>query len=406
MLSINFIRQNPEKVKQACQDKKVELDVDKIIALDEQRRNLIQEVEQLRRKKNKLGREDREKGRELKKKLKQLSPQLKRTKKEFKNLLRKVPNVPADDVPKGNKPRVVRKWGKIPQFDFKTKDHIALAEKLDLVDFKKGSKVSGFRGYFLKNEAVLMHLGLMDWALRKLAEKGFTPLTAPVIDKKESFYFTGHFPWGEKEAYRINDKQYLAGTSEVPMIGYFSGDIFSYKDLPVKAVVFSPCFRKEAGNYGKDTRGLYRLHEFLKIEQIVICRNSFQESEKWLEQLAENSEEMLKQLNLPYRVVLMPTEDMGEPQIKKYDIEVWMPGRSGYGEVMSDSIMGDFQARRAKIKYTDKKGKKRYVHTLNNTALASPRLLIAILENNQTKQGFIKVPQVLQKYVGKKIIRN
>lgn len=405
MLDINFIRENPNQVKQACQEKKVEIDLDQLLRLDQQRRDLLQKIQTLRQQRNQLTRNQAEKGKKIKQELKDLEPKLKETEKEFSDLMLKVPNVPAVDAPRGNKPQVIRTWGKIPEFDFPAKDHIVLGENLDLIDFKAGSSVSGFRGYFLKNEAVLMHLGLMQWALQKLIKKGFTPLSAPAIAKQRCFLFTGHFPWGEKEAYQLEQDQYLAGTAEVPLVAYFSGKIFNEKDLPIAVCGFSPCFRKEAGSYGRDTRGIYRLHEFLKIEQVVICRHDMAESEEWLEKLAQNSEELLQELELPYRVCLMPTEDMGEPQVKKYDIEAWMPGRKAYGEVMSDSIMGDFQARRAGIKYRTKKGETLFVHTLNNTAIASPRILIAILENCQQKDGSVKVPLALQPYVGREIIK-
>ncbi len=311
-------------------------------------------------------------------------------------------------MPVGREPEIVKKWGEIVKPDFILKDHIQLSKDLDLIDFERGSKVAGFRGYFLKNEAVLMHLGLMDLVLKKLMAKGFQPFSAPTVVKKENFYYTGHFPWGEKEAYSLGEeeKDYaLAGTAEVPMVGYHSNEILEEKDLPLKYVCFSPCFRREIGNYGKDTKGIYRLHEFLKIEQIIICKNDWQESAFWLEQLLKNSEEILQELKIPYRVRLMPTQDMGEPQVKKYDVEAWMPGRGEYGETMSDSMMGEFQARRANIKYKTKDGKKLYVHTLNNTAIASPRILIAILENYQQKDGSVKIPKALQKYIGKDVIK-
>lgn len=405
MLDINFIRENQELVQKACKDKKVKVDLKKLLDFDQQRRDLLQKIQSLRQKRNQLNREQVEEGKKIKNELKKLEPQLRKIEKELQVLMFQVPNVPAKGVPSGLKPKIVRKWGKIPQFDFKPKDHIVLAESLDLIDFKAGSQVSGFRGYFLKNEAALIHLGLMQWALEKLVKKGFTPLVAPVIDKKKCFVYTGHFPWGEKEAYKVEKDQYLAGTAEVPLVGYFTDKTFELKELPIKVCGFSPCFRREAGSYGKDTRGIYRLHEFLKIEQVIICKNNMKESEKWLEQLAENAEELLQELKLPYQVCLMPTEDMGEPQVKKYDIETWMPSRKSYGEVMSDSIMGEFQARRANIKYKNDKGERAYVHTLNNTAIASPRILIAILENYQQKDGSVRVPLPLQKYVGKEVIK-
>jgi len=420
MLDINFIRKHPAKVKTACMQKGVDPEtVDRLLKVDDQRRQLISDIQQLREKRNKLTRHapkkpDKkiiEKGKKLKNLLARLKPDLRAIDGQYKDLMLQIPNIPKTDVPIGEKGKVVRTWGKKPKFSFKVKDHIKLGESLNLLDLKRGSKVAGFRGYFLKNEAVLMHLGLMDWALRKMIKKGFTPLAPPIVDKKKAFLASGHFPWGKKEAYGLvsgekTDKvnRYLAGTAEVPLVYYHANETFSEKDLPIKYVGFSPCFRREIGSYGKDTKGIYRIHEFLKIEQVVICKNSNKESERWLEKLASYSEEMLQELKLPYRVMLMPTGDMGEPQAKKYDIEVWMPGRRDWGELMSDSIMGDFQARRANIKYKARGGHKEFVHTLNNTAIATPRILIAIWENYQQKDGSIKVPKVLQKYVGKKVI--
>ncbi len=423
MLDIQVIRDNPEKVKKACQDKNLDpLVVDKLLAIDRKRTALINKVQEIRTEKNKFeekikgkpGKETIKKGKKFKELLSNLSPQLREIEAKYQNLILKIPSVPFEEVPAGKEEKdnlVVKKWGKIPKFNFPIKDHIQLGKKLDLIDFERGAKIAGFRGYFLKNEAVLLHLGVMFYALQKLIEKGFTPIVPPILNKEFCFVNTGHFPWGKKEAFetltdeQARDKRWLAGTAEVPLVSYHSDEILKESDLPVRYVGFSPCFRREIGNYGKDTRGIYRIHEFLKIEQVVLCKNDWQESKSWHEKLLTNAEEILQNLELPYRVMLMCTGDMGEPQVKKYDIETWMPGREKYGETMSDSIMGDFQSRRANIKYKTKKGEKKYVHMLNNTAIASPRVLIAILENCQTKEGWVRVPKVLQKYVGKEVIK-
>ena len=423
MLDINFITKNPDKVKEACKNKQLDPSVvDRLIRVSEQRKQLIIDIEKIRKQRNDLTRDVKnepsneviEKGKKLKKLLLKLEPELRAVEGQFTNLMLQIPSVPDDSVPigkdeSGNKE--IKKWGKIPKFDFKQKDHIQLAKDLDLVDFERGSKVAGFRGYFLKNEAVLLHLGVMFYALQKLIEKGFTPFIPPVLCKEFSFINTGHFPWGKTEAFSTSvsgkneDQRWLAGTAEVPLVSYNSGEILNEKDLPKKYAGFSSCYRREIGNYGKDAKGIYRIHEFMKIEQVILCANNMEDSKKWHEKLLTNAEEILQELKLPYRVMLMCTGDMGEPQVKKYDIETWMPGRNAYGETMSDSIMGDFQSRRANIKYRAKDGKTKYVHMLNNTAIASPRILIPILENNQTKEGWIKVPKVLQKYVGKEVIK-
>ena len=414
MLDIQFIRDNFKAVKKAAKDKGLNPEaVDKVIEIDKKRRELLQQVEALRAEKNKLGREDVDKGRELKKKLKDIEPELKKVEVSFQEMMLVIPSVPAKEVPVGKDEsdnKLVRTWGKKPKFDFKPKDHIELGETLDLLDLKRGVKVAGFRGYFLKNELALMQLGIMQYALSKLVEKGFTPMIPPMIVKREALINTGHFPWGELDIYKTfddeaeTDVRFLSGTAEVPLVSYHAGETLNEKDLPLLYAGFSSNYRREIGSYGKDTKGVYRVHEIMKIEQVVICKNDMKESLEWLEKLAGYAEEMLKELKLPYRVMMMCTGDMGEPQIKKYDIETWMPSRKSYGETMSDSVMGEFQSRRAGIRYKTKKGEVKFVHMLNNTALASPRILIAIMENYQTKDGSIRVPKVLQKYVGGKII--
>ena len=423
MLDINYIRDHTKQVKQACQNKNLNPDVvDNLLKIDEKRRQLIGQVQELRTQRNSLSKQlqgDRkenllQQAGEVKKKLQDIEPQLRQTEESFNELMLQIPNVPLDDVPVGpdsSKNKVVRTWGDKPKFDFEPKNHLELSQINNLIEFERGSKVSGFRGYFLKNEAVLIQQGLMQYALQKFVHKGYTPVIPPVIDKRAAFINSGHFPWGEAETYRIqadeNDPQndyFLAGTSEVPLVSLYAGETLKLKDLPIKLVGFSPCFRREIGNYGKDTKGAYRVHEFFKIEQVVLCQNDVEESKKMHEQMLEFTEEILQELKLPYQVVLMCSGDMGEPQAKKYDIENWMPGRGEYGETASDSIMLDFQSRRANIKYQDKDGESKFVHTLNNTVVASPRLLIAILENYQQADGSVKVPEVLVPFVGKENI--
>ena len=414
MLDVKFIRENQKKVEQAARDKGVDhKPVAKVIKLDKKRRELLSQIEEIRFKKNKLTRDDVEEGRKLKIKLKKLEPSLREVDVELEKFMLMIPGVPDESVPVGKDEKdneVVKTWGKKPEFDFKPKNHLELGEDLDLLDVKRGARVGGFRGYFLKNEAVLMQMGVMQYALNKLIEKGFSPMIPPIIVKKQALINTGHFPWGEVDVYKTfddekeKDTRYLAGTAEVPLVSYHSGETLNEKDLPILYAGFSSCYRREIGSYGRDTQGIYRVHEFMKIEQVVLCKNDMKESLGWLEKLSSYSEEMLQELELPYRKMMMCTGDMGEPQIKKYDIETWMPGRDSYGETMSDSIMGEFQSRRAKIKYRTKDGEVKFVHMLNNTALAAPRILVAIFENYQQKDGSIRVPKVLQQYVNKKII--
>jgi seryl-tRNA synthetase len=412
MLDPNYIVDNREKVIEACTQKGVDSEVvEQFLEVADKRSQMMVKAQELRAQRNELSHDRHkkpsqeviEKGRELKDKLRDIEADLRQVEEEYEKLLLTIPNVPAEEVPVGDQPKVVKTWGEKTEFSFEPRNHIELGKKLNLIDFERGTKVAGFRGYFLKNELVLMHIGLMQYALAKLIKKGFQPFTPPVLDRKDCFYNTGHFPWGEEEAYQTDDG-YLAGTAEVPMVSYHKDEVLKKEDLPLKYVAFSSCFRREIGSHGKDTKGIYRVHEFLKVEQVVIAENNKEKSLQWLEDLLQNSEELLQELKIPYRVCLMPTGDMGEPQIKKYDVEAWMPGRVDWGETMSDSYMGEFQARRANIKY-EEKNERQYVHTLNNTALASPRILVAILENYQQEDGSIKVPAVLQEYVGKEVIK-
>lgn len=422
MLDITYIRDNAKTVKQACKNKNLNPDVvDNLLTADEKRRQLIGQVQELRTQRNTLSKQlqsERDEkllkqAGEVKKQLQDIVPQLRQIEATFKELMLQVPNVPLEDVPvdpDGSKNKVIKTWGDKPKFDFEPKDHVELSKLNNLIEFERGSKVSGYRGYFLKNEAVLLQQALMNYSLQKIVRKGYTPIIPPVITKRAAFINSGHFPWGESEAYRLqtdeNDPQndyFLAGTSEVPLVSLYANETLNLKDFPIKLVGISPCYRREIGNYGKDTKGVYRVHEFYKIEQVIICQNDLEESKKMQEEMLECSEEIFQDLKLHYQVMLMCTGDLGEPQAKKYDIETWMPGRGEYGEAGSDSIMLDFQSRRANIRYQDKDETK-FVHTLNNTVIASPRLLIAILETYQQADGSIKVPEVLVPFVGKDII--
>ena len=409
MLSLDFIRKNKQKVLDAAKNKNREVDLDKILSLDDERKELIHQIQKLREERNVLAKQkvdDKVKahGKEIKEKLKVLEQSLTQTEINLSKLASFVPNVPLDEVPVGKDStanKEVKKWGAIPKFDFDPKSHIQLGQSLDLLDLERGAKVSGYRGYFLKNELAMLHFSLLFYVFQKLSKKGYTPIIAPAIVKGFTLFGSGQFPWGEPEVYKLNDEDaYLAGTAEVPVTSYFSSEILNEKELPKKFVALSPCFRKEIGSYGKDTKGLYRVHEFWKIEQVVIGKNDLPEARKLHEELQHNCEEILQELKLPHRVLLMSTGDMGEQQLIKHDTEVWMPSRNAYGETMSNSIMGDFQTRRLNIKYRLKSGKTEYCYSLNNTALASPRILIALLENYQQKDGSVKIPDVLTTYTG------
>ena len=417
MLDIKFIRENLDLCKEAAKNKNRDVDWDTLLSLDDTRRKLIARSDTFRTERNTLSKnfnkETAVRGKELKEELKKVEDELRVVEEKFDLLMLTVPNVPDASVPVGKDAsgnKEVKKWGTVPKFAFTPKDHIELAKSLDLIDFERGAKVGGSRAYFLKNEAAQLELALLFYTFNKLITKGYTPVIAPSLVKEFTLFGNGQFPWGRDEVYHLEkDDVYLAGTAEVPVTAYLSDEVLSEKELPKKFVAFSPCFRREAGSYGKDTRGVYRLHQFNKVEQVIISTSDTNNSLTLLEELLANAEEILQDLKLPYRVMLMCTGEMGEPQVKKYDIETWMPGRpsagsrlGAYGETMSDSFMGDFQARRLKIRYKTKDGRTLFVHTLNNTAIASPRILIALLENNQQADGSITIPKVLQPYLGNK----
>ena len=331
-----------------------------------------------------------------------LEKSLSETEKSWQGLMYQVPNILMDEVPRGDVSanEVIRKEGEIPKFNFKVKDHIELGKFLDIIDFERGVKVGGFRSYFLKNEGARLHLAVLQFALDHIKQKGFEVVVPPVINRSFALLGGGQFPWGEEDTYKIGEDEYLVGTGEIPLMAMHSGETFNVSDLPKKYVALSPCFRTEIGSYGKDTKGLFRVHEFYKVEQVILAEADEKESLGFFEDLQDNSEDMLQELGLPYQVVAVSSQDISKKGALQYDIETWMPGRESYGETHSNSICFDFQTRRLKIKYKDNEGNVKFCHALNNTAIASPRILIAILENFQTEDGSIKIPEVLHKYTG------
>jgi seryl-tRNA synthetase len=427
MLDIKFIRENKEAVKDAVRKKYLKVDIERLLALDEKRRELIQKSEAIKAEQNKLSEKlakeknetDLVKSRELKDKFKELERELSGVEEEYDALMWLVPNIFSSDTPVGpddSANKELTRWGEPPKFNFEIRDHIKIGKNLDIIDTETGVKVSGFRGYYLKNEGAILHLALLWYCWQKIIKSGFKPLIGPTLVKDFVLLGSGHFPFGKDEVYQIGnpgrlasgeaigEPLYLAGTAEPTLLAYFSDRILSEKDLPIKVCGFSQCYRSEAGSYGKDTRGLYRLHEFSKVEQVILCQNNLAESGKWLEEMLHISEEILRDLKLPYRVVQNSTGDMGAGKYKMYDIETWMPGRGKYGETHSDSNLTDWQARRLNIKYKTGSGEVKFVHTLNNTVIASPRILIAILENYQQKDGSVEVPKILRDYCGFKYI--
>ena len=428
MLDIKFIRENPEIVKEITQQKNINLDVDELLRTDGEHRKLKQQIEELQRARNEIAGQMKngkptddlvKKGKEIKEKISSLDAKFKKVEKKYNELMLLTPNIVSEDTPVGkdeNDNVEISRWGEPTEFDFKIKDHIELGKSLDILDIERGTKVSGYRGYFLKNEGALMHLGLMMYVLDKLVKKGFVPMVTPTIVREFALAGSGHFPSGKEEVFQIanpgklasgeeiKESKFLAGTSEPSVLAYRANEVIEEKELPLKYCGFSQCYRSEVGSYGKDTKGIYRIHEFMKIEQVIICQDDLNEADKWLEKLREIAEEILKELELPYRVIQICTGDMGAGKYKMYDIETWMPSKNSYGETHSDSNLTDWQARRLNIKYRNKDGEKRFVYTLNNTAIASPRILIAILENCQQKNGSVVVPEVLRKWAGKDVI--
>jgi len=420
MLDIKFIRQNPEKVKEGAKKKGYEIDVDLLLSLDKRKRELIGQLEKILAQKNQaskkiasLKNEEEKKKiilemKELDKNSESIKKELKEVEEKFNELMLQVPNLPFDEVPVGKDEReniVLRKVGKAPKFNFKIKDYLEIAENLDLIDVQRAAKISGSRFGFLKNELALMEFALVNLVFENLIKQNFIPIIPPVMLKEEMARGTGYFEATDKdEAYFIpKDNLYLIGTSEQSLIAMHSNEIFEERELPKRYVAFSTCFRREAGSYGKDTRGILRVHQFDKIEMVIFCKP--EDSKKEHQLLLKIEEKLMKILQLPYQVVQICTGDLGRPAAEKYDIEAWLPSENRYRETHSTSNCTDFQARRLNIRYRQKSGKLDFVHTLNGTALAIGRILIMFIENYQQKNGTIKIPKIFQKYLKKKEIK-
>ncbi len=417
MLDPKWVREHPDEVKEAGRKKRMECDqvVDRFLEVDEALRALLPEVESMRARQKSLGREmgsatpdQREallrEQKESKKRIQELGVRERELKQEREDLLLHLPNIPAPEVPEGaddNDNVELRRVGEIRDFGFSPKDHITLGERLGILDFKRAAEMAGTRNYFLKGKAVLLEEAVLRFALDHLIQKGFEPMTVPLLVRDFAMVGTAYFPGGEEQAYRCEkDELNLIGTGEVPLTSYHQGEILALKDLPVRLVARSVCFRREAGTYGKDTKGLYRVHQFQKVEQVILDVADPELSIQRHLEITSNSEELLQAMGLPYRVVNVCGGDLGQPQIQKFDIETWMPSREGYGETHSASRFHDFQTRRLKIRYKDEEGKTRYCYSLNNTVIASPRILIAILENYQEEDGSVTIPEVLRPYCG------
>lgn len=409
MLDIQFIRENPEKVKKGVASKGYDASlVDKVLKLDEHRRKLIVEIENLRAERNKAASEKNiEDGKRIKQELFKKEPTLEEAEKEFKEILFAIPNLPAEDVPEGKNEKdnkEIKKNGEPKKFDFTPKDHLELGKNLGILDFESGAKVAGSQFYYLVGDGALLELALVQFALEKLFKKGFTPVITPDLAKSRFYLGTGYSPKGdEAQIYEIKDQDLgLIATAEVTLAARHADETISEDKLPIKYAGYSHCFRQEGGAYGKYSKGLYRVHQFTKVELFIYCRP--EDSEKYLQEILKIEEEICQDLKIPYRVLEMCTGDLGAMAARKYDVETWMPGRDDYGEVTSASNCTDYQARNLNIKFRNRKGENQYVHMLNGTAVATSRIPLAILENYQNKDGSVDIPEVLQKWMGKEKI--
>lgn len=418
MLDIKFIRDNKDIVAAGAKKKHIDVDLDQLIKVDDQRRALQQSIDQKRAEQNtasdmitKAQPADRGeiilKMQALKEALKQEEDTLAEVMKEWRALMVQVPNVPDISVPDGESDadnQESKVWGDIPTFDFPIKSHVDLMLEHDMADFERGAKVSGFRGYFLKNDGARLSWAIWRYAQDFFLKKDFVPMIVPSLVRREPFIGTGYLPQSEDDLYKTQDGDFLAGTAEVATMGYYMDEIVDKNELPIKFISFSPCFRREAGAHGKDTRGLIRVHEFYKWEQVVMCEASHAESVKWHEWITRNTEEFIESLKIPYHTVINCGGDIGLGQVKKYDIELWVPGEQKYREIASASYFHDFQTRRLNTRYRDLDGTLKFVHSLNSTAIPTPRILVSIIENYQRADGSILIPEVLRPYMGKDAI--
>lgn len=419
MLDIKFIRENKEIITEAARKKRIKFDIDKLFVADDKRRELLLKVEEKRKIQNDMNQtivretsstvklELIEKMRLVKEELQKEEEELRDVMKEWQLRMVEVPNVPDISVPDGESDadnKEVKAWGDIPKFDFTPKTHIEIMESLNMVDFERGTKVAGFRGYFLKNDGALLSFAIWQYALDFFTGRGFSPMIVPSLVRRENLMGTGFIPQGEEDLYKTQDDDFLAGTAEVAIMGYHANEILNKTELPKKYLGFSPCFRREAGSHSKDVKGLIRVHEFYKMEQVILCEASHEQSVQYHEELNRNTESFIESLGIPYHTVVNCGGDLGLGQVKKYDIELWVPLENKYREISSASYFHDFQSRRLNIRYKDDDGKTRYVHSLNSTAIPTPRILVSLVENYQLADGSVSIPEVLQKYIGGKSV--
>ncbi len=418
MLDINFIVDNKDIIAEAGRKKGSDFDVEALLVVDEQRRALLKGVEAKRAEQNeanqKVAQADDAEREDLinqmklvKEDLQKKENELKAVMAEWQKLMLTVPNIPDVSVPEGKneEDNVEEKvWGEKPVFDFEPKDHMELMTSLGIADFERGTKVHGFRGYFLVGDGALLSWAIWNYARDFFLNKNFTPVIAPTIVRKEFFYGTGHLPAEAEDLFETQDGDYLSGTAEVPMMAYHSDEVLSKQDLPKRYLAFSPCYRREAGSHSKDVKGLIRVHEFYKWEQLILCEAHHDESVKYFEEVNANTEAFIESLGIPYRRLLICTGDLSASKVKQYDTELWVPKENTYREISSASYFHDYQTRRFNIRYKDEAGKSAYAHSLNCTAIPTPRILVSLLENFQQADGSISIPSVLVPYLGKETI--
>lgn len=415
MIDIKLIREMPQVFKDGTKAKRFDVDIDRLLEVDATLLDDKKKLQEIATEKNRLGKEipklspeSRKQALDALSRLKEqettLNEQIKQLQPEFENLMNQVPQPPAPEVPFGlddTENVELRKWGTIREFDFEPKDHMQLGLALDIIDMERGVKLAGTRNYFLKGDGALLHWAVLRFALDYMVAKGYKPMMVPLLMRDEAMRGTGYFPGSEEQTYQMErDALNLAGTAEVPVTAYHMGEILSEQQLPLKFVGLSTCFRREAGAAGKDTYGLYRIHQFDKVEQVIIGENDEEKSKQYHLEILANSEAILQAFNLPYRVVNVCSGDLGRGQVQKYDIETWMPSRKSFGETHSASRFYEFQARRMNLRYKTDGGKNVFCHTLNNTVIASPRVLIPLLELYQNADGTVTIPQVLRPYMG------
>ena len=414
MLDIKFIRENKELIKEGARKKHITFDVDALVEVDDKRKVLMTSVETKKAKQGEFGLKIQNASPEeknvliaemqtVKNEIQEEEEKLKEVMKEWQMMMVEVPNIPDMSVPEGLSDEnnvEVKAWGEMPTFSFTPQSHVDLMTKLDMVDFDRGTKVSGFRGYFLKNDGALLNFALWQFVQDYFIKQNFSPMIVPSLVRRETLIGSGYLPQGEEDLYKTQDTDYLAGTGEVATMSYYSDEIIDKAKLPIKMLAFSPCFRREAGSHGKDTKGLMRVHEFFKLEQVVLCEADHQQSVTLHEEITAHAEAIMQALKIPYHVVVNCGGDLGLGQVKKYDIEAWVPSEGKYRETHSSSYFHDFQTRRLNIRYRDTDGKLKFAHSLNSTALPTPRPLIALVENYQQADGSIIIPEVLRPYMG------